>query len=171
MTGFQQAFPLPYAHWYAATLFMDAGQPPSEVFSLLGLDAETWDAFNQRYRSLHFSGTSWVSSSYKQQGLPDPAFDQKLFADLFEGGSVTVKIKKPFDMRAELKLLRAQIEAAPRIGPFEQVDWIAQYLCERQFPTIRYVHDGHHVFVAGKPLANRKGEVIDEIDPFSFRKT
>lgn len=73
-------------------------------------------------------------------------------------------------MRDRLTAIRRAVETAPQIGPFEGVDWVAQYLCERHFLTIRYVHNSAHVCVAGEALKTKKGAVIEDIDYAAFRK-
>lgn len=168
MTSIAEAFPIPYAHWYAAALFLDAGHPRDKVLPQIGLTCAAWDACNHRYGLLHFANMSWVASSYRREGLPDPAHDRSLYDHLLEDSPIVPSITPPFAMRRQLLALRRRIEADPHIGPFTQVDWIACYICEKAFPTLRYVHDGTQVFAKGQPLAGRSGKVIDGIDPATF---
>ena len=162
-------FPLPYAHWYAATLFMEVGCSEAEVLSRLGLDTLQWQQCKERYSQLHFANTSWVAHAYQREGLPDPEQDQRLYEHLTAHDGVAIPVPASFSMRRELAYLRKQVEANPRIGPFRDVDWVVHYLCERRFPTIRYLHDGHHVFVDGTPISNNKGQPLTGVDPYSFR--
>jgi len=163
-------FPFPYAHWYAASLFLDAGRPSAEVLARLGARLDQWRQCNERYRQLHFANTSWVASAYRHDGLPAPEEDRKLFNHLRAHDGLDLVIPGSFSMRRELGALRQAIEADPRIGPFANSDWIAHYICERCFPTIRYVHDGAHVFVNGEPISDRKGAALTGVDPSSFRQ-
>jgi len=170
MATFHAAFPIPYAHWYAATLFLDAGHPAAEILARAGLDEARWQACRERYAQLHFANTSWVAGAYERAGLPSPAVDRAMYAHLLEGGSLAPALEEPFGMRGQLQDLRRLVEADPHIGPFADADWVAHYLCERRFPTIRYVHDGKRVMVGGEPLADAKGRTIEGIDPAGFRK-
>ena len=163
-------FPLPYAHWYAACLFLDAGHPAAVVLRLLGINAEGWRACNERYAQLHFADTGWVASAYRQDGLQAPEHDLGLFEHLTANGPTGQPVAQPFSMRNELATLRRIVEANPQVGPFTDVAWIAHYLGERRMPTIRYVHDGAHVRVDGAPICDRKGIPLAGIDPFSFRQ-
>lgn len=166
MNSIQDAFPIPYRHWYAATLFLDAGHPPAQVLDLLGVDFALWTDVRERYRQFHFAGTSWVAGAFRRLGLTDPAQDVALYTHLC--GTEPVG-GEPFWMQPHLRSVRARIEANPYIGPFCDVDWTAQYICERRFPTIRYVHDGRQVFVDGRPLAGRTGTAIQGVSPQGFR--
>ncbi|ANG98767.1 hypothetical protein A8A54_19390 [Brucella pseudogrignonensis] len=163
-------FPLRYAHWYAACLFEDAGHPLADILARLGIDEPVWRECQERYRMLHFANMSWVARAYRQTDLPSPEEDRALFAYLTDGDSIGLPIPQPFSMRRDLSTLRKKVETQPRIGPFADVDWIAHYICERRFPTMRYVHDGKHVLVGGQPLCDRKGAPIVNIDPLSFRQ-
>jgi hypothetical protein len=164
------AFPLAYAHWYAASLFLDAGHPLSEVLFRLGVTAETFKACNERYRQLHFANMSWVAGSFERDGLPPPGENRDLYRHLLEGSAVTLPVVEPFDMRSQLKALREMVQAQPQIGPFADCGWTAVYLCERRFPTIRYMHDGIRVLADGLPLTDRKQVPLEGIDPASFMK-
>jgi len=163
------AFPLLYEIWYAASLFLDAGHPRNEILNRVGLDEETWKACSRHYSNLHYANTSWVESAFEREGLPNPE-DPALFAHLTAGGSIDPPLLDgSLNVRAALKAIRKRVEANPHIGPFSGVDWCAVYIGERSFPPIRYVHDGHRVRVDGTPLSGRKGEIIEGIDPHSFR--
>jgi hypothetical protein len=166
----KSAFPIPYAHWYAANLFMDAGHPPQEVLSRLGIEVAIFGTCNERYRLLNFANMSWVASSYQRDGLSPPGEDKELYFHLLEGSEVAPPVVEPFDMRSQLKTLREIVQARPQIGPFADCDWTAVYLCERGFPTSRYVHDGHYVKVGGLSLTDRNKKRLEGIDPFTFRK-
>ncbi|OIS92572.1 hypothetical protein BLA27_15415 [Brucella cytisi] len=168
--GPDKLFPLAYAHWYAASLFLDAGHPATEVLGRLGIDAEGWRACHERYAQLHFASTSWVASAYRRDGLQPPEQDRGLFEHLTANGLSRQPVAKPFSMQDELARLRRTVEANPHIGPFADATWIAQYLGERRMPTIRYVHDGVHVRVDGAPICDRKGIPLAGIDPLSFRQ-
>lgn len=165
--GMSEAFPLPYADWYAARLFLDVGRPAQEVLGRLGIDAERWNACAERYSNLHFANVGWVASAFRREGLEPPEENRALFAHLGGGAEAA---GTPFSMRAALAALRRKVEADPRIGPFADVDWTACYICERLFPPCRYVHDGAQVFVDGGPIRDRKGAPLKGVDPFSFRK-
>lgn len=163
------AFPLRYETWYAATLFLDAGHPREEILRRIGLDETRWKKCSGFYSKLHYANMSWVHSSFEQDGLPSPE-DPALYARLTAGGSIVIPSPtSPPNVRAQLKALRRKVEADPHIGPFADVDWIACYIGERSFPPIRYVHDGRYVSVSGRPLHARKDEVIEGIDPHTFR--
>ncbi len=166
----KNAFPLAYAHWYAARLFLDAGHPAMDILDRLGLSAERWKACQERYNALHFANTGWVASAFQREGLPAPEHDRALHAHLLAGGGIEPAPNKPFSMREQLAQIRFAVQADPHIGPFADVDWVAHYLCERRFPTIRYVHDGRRVLVGGHPVADRQGKPISGIDPRSFRR-
>ena len=166
----QDAFPLPYVHWYAATLLIDAGGPVDDVLSRIAMDADVWKACNERYMQLHFANTSWVAGAYQRIGFPAPETDQQLYMHLVKEYDGGVAIVKPFSMRQQLSELRRKIEANPRIGPFANAKWAAVYICERLFPVIRYVHNGSQVFIAGKPMCDRKGIPIQDVDPLTFSK-
>lgn len=168
--GCADHFPLPYAHWYAASLFLDAGHPADQVLGRLKIDAARWATIGNLYGMLHFADTSWVASAYQRAGLPTPGADRALYDHLMAPDGPVPEMSHPFDMRRQLAELRAIIEADPHIGPFADTGWIAHYICERVFPTIRYVHDGRGVMVDGAPLMTRKGAPLDGIDPSSFRK-
>ncbi|MXN51777.1 hypothetical protein GR158_11660 [Shinella sp. AETb1-6] len=165
-----ELFPLPYAHWYAASLFADVGRPAREILSRLGIDAARWQNCNNRYGQLHFANTGWVAGAYAREGLPEPEHDRALFDHLTEHDGIDLPVPEPFSMRRELGTLRRAVEANPRIGPFSDVDWVAHYICERRFPVIRYVHDGSHVCVDGAPIADRKGVPLAGLDPLTFRQ-
>jgi len=165
-----ELFPLPYAYWYAATLFLEAGRPVADVLSRVGFLAMQLRACNERYRQLHFANTSWVASAYRHDGLSDPEQDRALFDHLTVDDGIGLTVPQPFSMRRELGSLRRAVEANPRIGPFADVDWIAHYICERAFPTIRYLHNGSQVFVNGAPISDRKGVPLSGVDPLSFRQ-
>ena len=171
MTGAERArlFPLAYAAWYAASLFMEAGHPATAVLQRIGLDKTDWDACKARYGLLHFADTGWVTAAYAREGLPPPEGDRGLHAHLVPGAGLDPPPVEPFSLRRQLALLRRSVEADPRIGCFADVDWVAQYLGERRFPTIRYVHDGRHVHVDGVPIHDRHGAPITGVDPHSFR--
>ncbi|MBP2509137.1 hypothetical protein J2855_002783 [Agrobacterium tumefaciens] len=168
--GPDKLFPLAYAHWYAARLFLDAGHPATEVLRRLDIDTEGWRACHERYAQLHFASTSWVASAYRRDGLQPPEQDRGLFEHLTATGLNRRPVAEPFSMRDEVVRLRHTVEANPRIGPFADVAWIAHYLGERRMPTIRYVHDGVHVRVDGAPICDRKGIPLAGVDPFSFRQ-
>jgi hypothetical protein len=163
-------FPLAYAHWYAASLFADAGYPRAEILYRLGIEAAQWRDCNERYSQLHFANTSWVAGAFRQEGLPEPERDRALFDHLTAHDGIGLPVPEPFSMRRELGSLRRAVEANPRIGPFVDVDWIAHYICERRFPTIRYIHNGTHVYADGAPISDRKGVPLAGIDPLSFRQ-
>ena len=165
-----ELFPVPYAHWYAACLFLDAGHPDDAVLSRLGIDKGVWAAFYERYGQLHFANTSWVAGAYERGGLPPPEQDRRLFDHLTVGDGIELPAHEPFSMRAELANLRRVVEGNPRIGPFKGGDWAARYICERRFPVIRYVQNGNHVFVDGHPIRDRKGAPLLDVDPASFRQ-
>lgn len=162
-------FPLPYSHWYAATLFLDAGHGP-DVLARLGVAPGDWGAIDQRYGLLHFANMGWVASAFAREGLEAPGEDGALYEHLLAGGGVVPERVEPLDVRNQLAWLRARVEDNPDIGPFADTGWIAAYICERRFPTIRYLHDGTHVRVDGQPLAGRDDKPIAGIDPHSFRK-
>ena len=163
-------FPLPYAHWYAANLFLDAGYSRSEILSRLGVEDGRWRSANERYSQLHFAHTSWVTAAYSSNGLGEPEHDQTLFDHLTAHDGIDLGVLEPFSMRRELERRRRKVEENPRIGPFADVDWVAHYICERRFPTIRYVHNGTHVFADGAPICDRKGVLLAGVDPQSFRQ-
>lgn len=163
-------FPLPYAHWYAATLFLDAGHPAAEVLHRLGIGAEDWAACTRRYGYLHFPHTRWVARAFEQEGLAAPEDDQALFAHLTAGDGLDLLAEAPFSMRRALAARRRAVEARPQTGPFAGVAWTAHYLCERTFPPILYVHNGTDVCVEGAPLVDRKGVPLAGVDPHSFRQ-
>ncbi|MFV0473038.1 MAG: DKNYY domain-containing protein [Pikeienuella sp.] len=163
------AFPLPYAHWYAARLFLDAGHPADETLGRLGMDAAGWEACGERYGQLHFANTGWVASAFRREGLRPPEEDRALFAHLTAHG-VAPEAGEPFTMRGALAKLRREVEGDPHIGPFADIPWVARYICERSFPTIRYVHDGAHVRVDGAPICDRKGVPLSGVDPHGFRQ-
>jgi hypothetical protein len=164
-------FPIPYETWYAATLFLETGYPREEVLRRVGLDEQGWTEGTKLYSYLHFAGARWVQGSFSDRGLRAPEQDYDLYTRLLAGGTLPPPARsEPFSIRLQLKTLRRMVEANPRIGPFSDVDWIAIYVGERSFPTIRYVSDGHSVMVWGKPLYDQKGEIIEGIDPSSFRQ-
>lgn len=162
---YEDAFPVAYADWYAARLFMDAGVAAADVVARLGVTQVVWDGCQERYEQLHFADTGWVAWAFERGGLPAPEDDRALLSHL-TGSRAVLRVR----LRERLTALRRQVEADPKIGPFAGVDWIARYLCERHFPTIRYVHSGTHVCVDGQPLQTKKGDVIDGIDCVAFRK-
>ncbi|MGX1589260.1 hypothetical protein [Brevundimonas diminuta] len=125
MPDLNALFPFPYAHWYAASLFLDAGRPRAEVLARLGARLDQWRQCNERYRQLHFANTSWVASAYRHDGLLAPEEDRKLFNHLRANDGLDLVIPGSFSMRRELGALRQEIEADPRIGPFANSDWIA----------------------------------------------
>ncbi|MCK0122430.1 DKNYY domain-containing protein [Loktanella sp. F6476L] len=159
------SFPMLYTDWYAARLFMDAGVPAADVLACAGVTQAVWDGCQERYSQLHFADTGWVAHAFERGGLAAPQGDRALYKHL-TGKRAPLR----FGMRDRLAAVRRVVEADPRIGPFADVYWIAQYLCERHFPTIRYVHNGTHVCVAGQPLQTKKGDVIEGIDCAAFRK-
>lgn len=163
-------FPLPYAHWYSASLFGDAGYSRAEILVRLEIGADAWRHCDERYRQLHFANTSWVAGAYRREGLREPEQDRALFDHLTEQDGIGPPPAEPFSMRRDLASLRRAVEANPRIGPFSDVGWVADYLCERRFPTIRYVHDGTRVFVDGAPISDRRGAPLAGVDPLSFRQ-
>jgi len=163
-------FPLLYAHWYAACLFLDTGYLRTEVFSRLRIAPEKWQHCNERYGALHFANTRWVASAYRRDGLPDPEQDHSLFEHLTANDGINLPVPRPFSMRRALASLRQAVESNPRIGPFADVEWVAHYICERRFPTIRYVHNGKQVFVDGAPICDRKNTPLNGVDPLSFRQ-
>ncbi|UXT50607.1 hypothetical protein FY136_14890 [Agrobacterium tumefaciens] len=165
-----ELFPLPYAHWYAATLFAEAGYAASQIFDRLSIDPARWQRSRERYGQLHYANTSWVAAAFGRDGLPEPEQDRALFQHLTANDGIGQPVTEPFGMRRELAALRRAVEANPRIGPFANVDWIAHYIGERRFPTIRYVHNGHQVHVDGAPIRDRKGVPLAGIDPFTFRQ-
>lgn len=162
---YDDAFPMAYADWYAARLFMDAGVAAADVLGLLGVSQVVWDGCRERYEQLHFADTGWVASAFERGGLPAPEDDRALLQHL-TGSRAVLRVR----LRERLTALRHEIEMDPNIGPFASVDWTARYLCERHFPTIRYVQNGTHVYVDGQPLRTKKGDVIDGIDCAAFRK-
>lgn len=163
-------FPLPYAHWYAASLFLEAGRPVADVMGRLGMEAAQWQQCREHYRQLHFANTGWVAGAFRQDGLPEPEQDRALLDHLTKDDGIGLALPEPFSMRRELATVRQMVEANPRIGPFADVEWVAQYICERRFPTIRYVHDGRYVHVDGAPICDRKGAPLTGVDPLSFRQ-
>jgi len=164
-------FPIPYETWYAANLFLETGYPRDEVLRRVGLDEQGWTDDTKLYSYLHFAGARWVQGSFRDRGLPAPEQDYDLYTRLLAGGTLPPPARsEPFSMRLQLEILRRMVEVNPRIGPFSDVDWTAIYLGERSFPTIRYVSDGHSVMVWGKPLYDRKGEIIEGIEPSSYRQ-
>lgn len=170
MTTPQTDFPLSYDNWYAARLFLEAGHPAADILRRLGIDVTAWRAINDLYSMLKYAGTSWVASAWARQGHRDPAHDRELMARLLAGGSVPAfAAPEPFSLRAVLNAVRQWVERDPHIGPFTDAEWTAVYLCERGFPTVRYVHDGQRVLCDGFPLRNSKGEPLDGIDPLTFR--
>ena len=164
------AFPLPYAYWYAASLFLEAGHPAGEVLARLGVDAEVLAACRERYDQLHFANTGWVASAYQRAGFPPPEDDRALYDHLTAGDGIEQPAYLPLSMRRELASLRRLVEGNPRIGPFADVDWMARYICERRFPVIRYIQNGDQVFVGGSPIHDRKGKALVGVDPTSFRQ-
>ena len=156
---------MPYADWYAARLFMDAGVLAADVLAQMGVTQAVWDGCQERYNQLHFANTGWVASAFERGGLPAPEGDRALYKYL-TGKRAPLRL----GMRDRLTAIRRAVETAPQIGPFEGVDWVAQYLCERHFLTIRYVHNSAHVCVAGEALKTKKGAVIEDIDYAAFRK-
>ncbi|NSY98996.1 hypothetical protein G6M12_24130 [Agrobacterium tumefaciens] len=169
-TKLTELFPLPYAHWYAATLFAEAGYAASQIFERLNIDPARWQWFRERYSQLHYANTSWVTAAFRRDGLPEPEQDRALFQRLTGNDGIGLPVTEPFSMRTELAALRRAIEANPRIGPFANVDWVAHYIGERRFPTIRYIHNGHQVYVDGAPIRDRKGVPLSGVDPFTFRQ-
>lgn len=167
--SYRDAFPLAYADWYAARLFLDAGRPALQIVQRLGLDAAGWKVCDTRYGLLHFADTGWVASAFQREGLAAPEQNRALYDHLTESSAVRPEVAEPFSMRWQLAALRHIVEANPRIGPFAGVDWVARYICERPFPMIRYVHDGRHVMVDGHPITDRKGTPLAGVDPFTFR--
>lgn len=167
---FTELFPIPYAHWYAACLFIETGHPAPQVLERLGVRPEDWRALDNRYGNLHFANMGWVASAYAREGLPPPASDEALYAHLLAGGDIMPKRVEPLSLRDQLRALRRAVEADPRIGPFADTGWTAVYICERGFPTIRYLHDGERVMVDGAPLADRNGKPMAGIDLQSFRQ-
>jgi hypothetical protein len=164
-------FPIPYETWYAATLFLEAGHPREEVLLRVGFDEQGWSEGTKLYSYLHFAGAGWVQSKFKDMGLQPPAQDLALYTRLVAGGTLQPPAPNElFTMKRQLETLRRMVEANPCIGPFSDVDWIAVYLGERRFPTLRYLHNGQHVVAWGRPLHNKKGKIIEGIDPFSFRQ-
>ncbi|QBF29884.1 DKNYY domain-containing protein [Thalassococcus sp. S3] len=166
----KDAYPVPYAYWYAAALFINAGHGPEEVLTRLGIDDGVWDSTNRFYGMLHFANMSWVASALRRDGLPDPARNTDLYAHLCEGGGIHPPVQQPFALRPQLSAIRKVVEADPHIGPFAKTSWRAHYIAERAFPTLRYMHDGHRVLAGGMPLAGRTGKPIDGVDPVSFRQ-
>lgn len=171
-TELTEFFPLAYAHWYAASLFRDAGYPRAEILSLLGIDAVRLKQCNERYRQLHFANTGWVAGAYQRNGLAEPEQDSRLFDHLMAHGDISLPSLQPgpFSMRRALTALRQAIHGNPHIGPFANVDWTAHYICERRFPTIRYVHNGSHVYVDGAPISDRRGTALAGVNPLTFRQ-
>lgn len=90
----------------------------------------------------------------------EPEQDRALFQRLTGNDGIGLSVTEPFSMRTELAALRRAVEANPRIGPFANVDWVAHYIGERRFPTIRYIHNGHQVYVDGAPIRDRKGVLL-----------
>ncbi len=169
-TKLTELFPLPYAHWYAATLFAEAGYAASQIFERLNIDPARWQRFQERYSQLHYANTNWVAAAFRRDGLPEPEQDRALFQRLTGNDGIGLSVTEPFSMRTELAALRRAVEANPRIGPFANVDWVAHYIGERRFPTIRYIHNGHQVYVDGAPIRDRKGVPLSGVDPFTFRQ-
>ncbi len=168
--GLNTLFPLPYAYWYAASLFLDAGHPAEKVLSRCGIDGATWAACRERYRQLHFANTSWVAGAYQQAGLRSPEHDRALFDHLTNGDGIDLLPGQPFSMRNELARRRLVVEGNPHLAPFADVDWMARYICERRFPVIRYVQNGVDVCVDGSPICDRQGSPIKDVEPASFRQ-
>ena len=162
---YNDAFPMLYADWYAARLFLDAGVTTVDVLARLGVSQADWDGCQERYRQLHFAETGWVAASFQRAGLPAPEGDRALFKHL-TGARALLRCR----LRETLTAIRRTVEGDPQVEPFAGVDWVAQYLCERHFPTIRYVSNGEHVCVDGQPLQTKKGDVIAGIDCAKFRK-
>ncbi len=159
------AFPIPYAHWYAARLYIEAGVAAADVLGRLRIVQADWDACQERYCQLHFADTGWVAYAFERAGLSAPEDDRDLY-QLLTGSPAPAL----FGMREALATIRRRVEADPKIGPFAGVGWVAEYLCERHFPTIRYIYNGERVCVDGQPLQSKKGKVIDGIDPTGFCK-
>jgi len=159
------AFPILYAHWYAARLYIEAGVAAADVLGRLRITQADWDTCQERYCQLHFADTGWVAYAFERAGLSAPEDDRDLY-QLLTGSPAPAS----FGMREALATIRHRVEADPKIGPFAGVGWVAEYLCERHFPTIRYIYNGGQVCVDGMPLQTKTGKVIDGIDPTGFCK-
>lgn len=116
-TKLTELFPLPYAHWYAATLFAEAGYAASQIFERLNIDPARWQRFQERYSQLHYANTNWVAAAFRRDGLPEPEQDRALFQRLTGNDGIGLSVTEPFSMRTELAALRRSVEANPVSAP------------------------------------------------------
>lgn len=166
----ERFFPLAYAHWYAACLYLEAGHSPKDILRRLDIDARNWTLCNDRYAKLHFVDVEWAANALEREGVASAETNLALYERLMSGSGIDLSVAQPFSLRARLELVRRIVQAAPRLGPFADMPGEAHYLCERVFPTVRYLRNGPLVMVGGRPLWDRKGEPLAGIDALTFRQ-
>jgi hypothetical protein len=155
--------PLAYDLYVAAELFLYTGRAEQEVLECLGLSPEEWRRIDSCYLQLlhgdHYLprlAAIWpeldASSLYTaligpRWRYPDP---QPSVSDAVAG-------------------IRNAVLRKPHIGPFTDQPWAAVHLMDDPVARLRYYsRDTDRVFFWGKPLADKKGELLT-LDAAHFR--
>lgn len=170
MQNLDEAFPIPYAHMYAAKLFLLAGHPANEVYARFP-NSDRWAKdVSENYHGIMWSAYGEPNSTLKRLGVVDSSDERRLYDHLIADGGIEPAVMQPFDLGRQLAKVRKVVERNPRIGPFADVDWVAEIIGDRQYRGIVYMHDGHSVFALGNMLHDEKLQALPGVDALSFEQ-
>lgn len=153
---------IPYDIFEAANLFLATGRSAEEVLPLIGLDLAQWKRLRETYK--------WFPHSYGENerrsyfgGLDDSAILRLVLPPRW-----SLKPDDEPDLRSTWHI-REAVRRNPRIGPFADRSWPATFIATHPEASLCcYTHDGRTVYFDGRPLADRKGNVL-RVDAESFK--
>lgn len=164
----QGPFPISYATWAAADLFLAAGYPARDIHRLLSLDAQSYAAIEACYEWLHISKLWW------RRGKPGQ-IDLETSEDLLrkiapDADSHLAQAGDQFSLSRYCDEVRFAVYQSPYLGPFAHLDWPAYFIGDHyRASAARYAHNGEQVFLFRQPLWDKQGKPISHIDASSFR--
>ena len=155
---------LPYDVYVAAQLFLDTGHSEAEVLARIELSSETWSELAPAYLDLLHDNPRYVARLATL--WPEHTAEQ---LDTALVGPRWRFEEDGHSLGKRLLGIRRVVHQKPHFGPFADVPWRAQWICDDPVATLlHYSHDGEHVYCAGSPLRDRRGHAL-ALDAERFR--
>jgi hypothetical protein len=151
---------IPYDVFAAAQFYLSTGRTLDDVLPLLGLTESQWEPLNTAYALL--AVWEWGYQDYFG-GADDVATVRMIL-----GPRWTLNESDAVSLQSCARHIRKAAIRNPRIGRFEDVDWIAEHIADHaEASLLYYSHDGSQVYYDGAPLIDKAGVAIHP-DPTSF---
>lgn len=171
-----------WAHWHAACVFCMAGVDDEAVGKVLRPWTERqWEAANDFYGNIHIRAKHPTALPFSDE---QREWQRNFFIDLMERESrfdtapfdphplaaLAGDRGRDFDFGNAADLVRDTIHANPYVGPFRDAPWKARQIGKGVSDYAAWLfHDDRTVYLYGKPLKDKDGKALENVDPTTFR--